>query len=108
MQEVDDPMSDTSIFISDLLYSDGSDATTDDHRWYVNANPPDQKNALNWTDRCSSAGALFNPSKVWSSLARLSPGRLGRRAGSSMLSAVAGEDDELEFSGLLAGLPREV
>ncbi|CAG0892689.1 unnamed protein product, partial [Darwinula stevensoni] len=64
-QEVDDPLSDTSIFLSDLLYSDGSDATTDGHRWYVNVNPPVQKNALNWTDRCSSAGALFNPSKVF-------------------------------------------
>ncbi|KAG0723410.1 Superoxide dismutase [Cu-Zn] [Chionoecetes opilio] len=62
-QEADEPLSDTSVLVTYLVYSDGSRNTTGDHRWYVHRDPPG-RDFYNWTMRCVSAGARFNPYKV--------------------------------------------
>ena len=62
-QEVDDFLADTSVLVTYLVYSDGSKNTTGDHRWGVHLDPPG-RDFYNWTMRCVSAGARFNPFKV--------------------------------------------
>ncbi|XP_063847913.1 uncharacterized protein LOC135093003 [Scylla paramamosain] len=62
-QEADDPLSDTSVLVTYLVYSDGSRNTTGDHRWHVHLHPPG-RDFYNWTMRCVSAGPRYNPFKV--------------------------------------------
>ncbi|XP_066945953.1 uncharacterized protein Rsod [Macrobrachium rosenbergii] len=62
-QEAKDPMADTHIFVSHLVYSDGSRNDTGKHRWHIHQNIPG-KDFYNWTMRCVSAGAHYNPYKV--------------------------------------------
>lgn len=63
-QDADDPLADTSILVTRLVYSDGSRNTTGDHRWAVYDDPPG-RDFYNWTMRCVSAGQRYNPYKVW-------------------------------------------
>ncbi|KAK7069333.1 hypothetical protein SK128_014470, partial [Halocaridina rubra] len=62
-QDADDPLTDTHIFVDHLLYSDGSRNDTGKHRWHVHQDIPG-KDFYNWTMRCVSAGAHYNPHKV--------------------------------------------
>ncbi len=62
-QEVDSPLSDTSVFVESLLYSDGTKDSTNNHQWQVHVDQPG-KDYFNWTGRCLSAGRQYNPYKV--------------------------------------------
>ncbi|XP_058804660.1 uncharacterized protein LOC131671891 [Phymastichus coffea] len=63
-QPRDEPEMDTTIIVEYLVHSDGS-ALNDsvDHRWMIHDKRPG-KDYYNWTARCVSAGAPFNPYKI--------------------------------------------
>lgn len=57
-------MEETSVLVEGLVHADGTTLnTTREHRWAVTDNPPGA-DFFNWTARCVSAGAAFNPYKV--------------------------------------------
>ncbi|XP_050697419.1 uncharacterized protein LOC126985909 [Eriocheir sinensis] len=62
-QDADDPLADTTILVTKLVYSDGSRNSTGEHRWQVHDDPPG-RDFYNWTMRCVSAGPRYNPYKV--------------------------------------------
>lgn len=62
-QEEKDPLADTQMMVTHLVYSDGSKNDTSEHRWYVNQHVPG-RDFYNWTMRCVSAGPHYNPYKV--------------------------------------------
>eukprot|EP00094_Tigriopus_californicus_P005910 TCALIF_05695-PA protein Name:"Similar to sodE Superoxide dismutase [Cu-Zn] 5 (Dictyostelium discoideum)" AED:0.01 eAED:0.01 QI:0/-1/0/1/-1/1/1/0/1143 len=62
-QELEDPFSDTQVFVESLVYSDGSKNGTTDHPWHVHTAIPG-KDYFNWTGRCLSAMDHFNPYDV--------------------------------------------
>lgn len=62
-QEADNYLADTTVFVSYLVYSDGSRNATGKHRWHVHDNVPG-RDFYNWTMRCVSAGGHYNPYKV--------------------------------------------
>ncbi|XP_037782115.1 uncharacterized protein LOC119578625 [Penaeus monodon] len=62
-QEADNYLADTTVFVSYLVYSDGSRNSTGKHRWHVHDHVPG-KDFYNWTMRCVSAGGHYNPYKI--------------------------------------------
>lgn len=63
-QVKDEPWADTSILIEYLVHADGATLNSSvNHRWAIHEFPPG-KDYYNWTGRCLSAGAVFNPYKV--------------------------------------------
>ncbi|XP_011497265.1 PREDICTED: uncharacterized protein LOC105361711 [Ceratosolen solmsi marchali] len=67
-QPRNEPEMDTTIIIENLIHTDGSILNDSfDHRWMIHDNPPG-RDYYNWTARCMSTGAPFNPYKVqWDS-----------------------------------------
>ncbi|XP_023244895.1 uncharacterized protein LOC106647898 [Copidosoma floridanum] len=63
-QPRNEPDMDTTIIVEHLIHSDGGALNnTVDHRWMIHENPPGQ-DYYNWTARCLSAGAPYNPYKI--------------------------------------------
>lgn len=63
-QPSEDWTEDTIILMDMLVHADGTSLNdTKDHRWGVSINPPG-KDFYNWTARCVSAGASFDPFQV--------------------------------------------
>lgn len=63
-QAKDEPWADTSILIEYLVHADGATLNNSvDHRWAIHEFPPG-KDYYNWTERCLSAGQIYNPYKV--------------------------------------------
>ncbi|XP_047350470.1 uncharacterized protein LOC124949465 isoform X2 [Vespa velutina] len=63
-QPKNNPEADTTIIIENLVHADGSALNNSaEHRWMVHDNPPG-KDYYNWTGRCLSAGAPYNPHKI--------------------------------------------
>ncbi|XP_015118809.1 uncharacterized protein LOC107042324 [Diachasma alloeum] len=63
-QPQNEPESDTAIIIENLIHADGSALNNSaEHRWMIHNNPPG-KDYYNWTARCLSAGAPYNPHKI--------------------------------------------
>lgn len=58
----DSPWSETTVFGA-LTYADGSINNTESHRWDVHEREPG-RDFYNWTKRCESAGAQYNPHGV--------------------------------------------
>ncbi|XP_043461697.1 uncharacterized protein LOC122498151 [Leptopilina heterotoma] len=67
-QPTDEPEMDTTILIEHLVHADGTSLNNSaEHRWMIHDFPPG-KDYYNWTARCLSAGAPFNPYKIESGL----------------------------------------
>lgn len=63
-QPRDEPTADTTIITEYLIHADGSTMNTSEaHRWAIHHEPPG-KDFYNWTERCLSAGHVYNPFKV--------------------------------------------
>ncbi|XP_063614256.1 uncharacterized protein LOC134787421 [Penaeus indicus] len=62
-QEAANYLADTTVFVSYLVYSDGSRNSTGKHRWHVHDHVPG-RDFYNWTMRCVSAGGHYNPYKI--------------------------------------------
>lgn len=63
-QPKEEPWADTTMLIEYLVHADGASLNnTADHRWAIHDTPPG-KDFYNWTARCLSAGAIYNPYKV--------------------------------------------
>ncbi|KAL4711587.1 hypothetical protein ACJJTC_003604 [Scirpophaga incertulas] len=55
------PWEDTTIIIESMIHADGASVNnTFEHRWAIHDQPPGA-DFYNWTGRCLSAGALYNP-----------------------------------------------
>lgn len=60
-QPKEQPWEDTVIIFEYMILADGNTPVDSyDHRWGIHENPPG-KDFYNWTGRCLSAGAAFNP-----------------------------------------------
>ncbi|XP_025833804.1 uncharacterized protein LOC108743229 [Agrilus planipennis] len=63
-QPRDEPWTDTTVMVEYLIHADGSSFNNSaDHRWAIHENPHG-KDFYNWSGRCLSAGAIYNPYKV--------------------------------------------
>lgn len=63
-QPKDQPWEETIILFEYLTLADGNTPVDSyDHRWGIHENPPG-KDFYNWTARCVSAGAAFNPFRL--------------------------------------------
>ncbi|XP_008207466.1 uncharacterized protein LOC100124033 [Nasonia vitripennis] len=63
-QPRNEPEMDTTIIIEHLIHADGSSLNDSvDHRWMIHDEPPGQ-DYYNWTSRCLSAGAPYNPYEI--------------------------------------------
>lgn len=63
-QPKEQPWEETIILFEYMTWADGNiPIDTYDHRWGIHENPPG-KDFYNWTGRCLSAGATFNPYRL--------------------------------------------
>lgn len=63
-QPKEQPWEETVILFEYMTWADGNiPIDTYDHRWGIHENPPG-KDFYNWTGRCLSAGATFNPYRL--------------------------------------------
>lgn len=63
-QPVNEPWSDTSIFIDYIVHADGSNLNNSmEHRWAIHNFPPG-KDFYSWQNRCLSTGDIYDPYKV--------------------------------------------
>ncbi|KAK2722112.1 uncharacterized protein LOC136034475 [Artemia franciscana] len=62
-QRSDDELSETSIFVESLLYSDGAMNDTFNHQFHVHNDIPNE-DYHDWQERCKSAGPVYNPYSV--------------------------------------------
>lgn len=64
-QPLDEPWTDTSIFVDYIVHADGSNLNNSAaHRWAIHTSPPG-KDFYDWQNRCLSAGDIYNSYKVF-------------------------------------------
>ncbi|CAG9829590.1 unnamed protein product [Diabrotica balteata] len=101
-QVKDEPWADTTILIEYLVHADGAALNNSaEHRWAIHELPPG-KDFYNWTARCLSSGAVYNPYKVDFDN-RTSPDRCNMNAiGICRLGDISTRQGTIDISGKIA------